>query len=249
MKNIGYTIPGFDGYIFEKSVKKDIVKYSFEEYMYFLATQKEPKDSEKLNILRDWYISTGYTDLRIWPNRIAVYAAQNKTELNSSLAASLSSNQSEIYGQLSLIRCAEMLIRSEQFNSLENFLEKEINKNKYIYGFGRPNAPNDERVIAFIERNPIEKNNSYYLKKLLEIEKILMKKNIKMNYAAIGAAICLDLKMEVDEIENLVSLCLLRPTASVFNYIKKMEKDPLDSDKINLIYEGDYKIGRKWKDD
>ena len=175
MKNIGYTVPGFDGYIFEKSVKKDIMKYSFEEYMYFLATQKEPKDSNKLDILRDWYISTGYTDLRIWPNRIAAYAAQNKTDLNSSLAASLSANQSEIYGQLSLIRCSEMLRRSDYCDSLENFLKKEINENKYIYGFGRPNAPDDERVIAFIERNPIEKNNSYYIKRLLEIEKILIK--------------------------------------------------------------------------
>jgi hypothetical protein len=208
---MGAWFPGERVVIRGLDLFSEFEKSSWMEYLLFAVTGK--RDAALARFIEGlWTFSTSYPDPRLWNNRIAALGGTVKTTGVLAVSAGIAASEATIYGLKPIVGAYKFLGEALQHMSsdagLEEFVLSELKKNKSLYGYGRPLIPRDERVepvISLAKKHGFDRGD--YLKAAFAIEEVLDKrKKIKMNIAAVNAALMADAGLTIDEYYCMATL-------------------------------------------
>jgi citrate synthase len=149
---------------------------------------------------------TSYPDTRIWNNRVAALAGSSRSTGSLGVAAALAISEASIYGRGIDMRAIEFLIctnkQLEAGGNLEECIRQELELHRSIAGYGRPLVNGDERnqhTLALAQRLGLDQGP--YLRLAFSIQDTLLagRWRMKMNYAAVAAALGADLGLSSRE--------------------------------------------------
>lgn len=206
----------------------------------------------QVKLLHALWTYTSYPDVRIWNNRVAGLAGSVRSTPGLGMSAALAVSESTIFGANPCVRAIDFLIQARNSvangSSLKDVISVELEQ-RHIYGYGRPLVLIDERLPwlrTLAAELCLDKGPHFGL--AFEVEALLVERDprLKMNYAALVAALGADLGFTVREFHHFQLPMLLagmnpcfieatsRPIGSLF---------PLPCD--HLQYEGP--ASRAWR--
>lgn len=212
-----------------KDLHRELAHLNWFELNLYGITGRTFSQAE-LKILNYIWCSTSYADIRIWPNRIASFAGSSRTTPILAMVAGISSCDAELFVAKPLVSCLSMYRNFEKQiksgASLIDLLEEKLKSKRTIFGFGRPISSIDERVPHFVEfLNSLEQDTGFCFKLAFQIESYLKSnKNIRMNIAALYAAVCADLGFTEMEMNLYVTLLVYAGMPPC--YLDTLEKPP-----------------------
>jgi hypothetical protein len=165
--------------------------------------------SQQISVLHALWTYTSYPDARLWNNRVAALAGSARSTGALGIAAAIAVSEAAIYGWQPEMAAADFLararVRVNGGESLRAVLEQELRMHKRLLGYGRPVATSqvDERIPAVLKRMEQEgMSPGPHLQLAFDVEKELceMGKRLPMNYAAMIAAIPLDMGFSPREV-------------------------------------------------
>lgn len=175
--------------------------------LYLFGITGRRFDQAQLRLLSAIWSYTSYPDVRLWNNRVAALAGSTRSTGTLGMAAALAVSEASIYGGPPMLRAVEFFTRCrrqlEQGASLDACIREELAKNRNIGGYGRPLVNSDERILPLLElAAELGLDNGPYLKLALEVEDKLLhgRWRMKMNYAALVAALGSDLGLDEREL-------------------------------------------------
>ncbi|MDP1519753.1 citrate/2-methylcitrate synthase [Porticoccus litoralis] len=222
------------------------------EYLYFVITGRENKTFCRLTETM-WVLSTSYPEPRLWPNRIAAMAGTTRSTGVLGVSAGIAASEATIYGLKPIKGAYEFLHKASKEKAsgrlLEEFVLSYLKEHKVVPGYGRPLAPADERIIPVVSAaKAAGYGDGEFLKLAFEIENILFsKKKMKMNIAAVNAAIAADAGLAAREYYLMASMAF---SAGMFAaMVDAMDKEegtffPLKVSRVKSIGHAET---RKWE--
>ncbi|HUW76798.1 MAG TPA: hypothetical protein VMV70_08955 [Gallionella sp.] len=175
-----------------------------ELYLFGITGHRYSKPQMKL--LHAICTFTSYPDTRLWNNRVAALAGSTRSTGTLGIAAAFAVSEAKIYGWGVVLRASEFLTRAriavDAGADLNALVRAELKQQRGIGGYGRPIVSADERIaplIAIAEETGF--NTGPYINLAFEVEKILLEGRfrLRMNYAALAAALCADQGMSPHE--------------------------------------------------
>jgi citrate synthase len=205
---VGMCYPGshanFRGYDLHRELKDmDWV----ELYVFGITGRRFSK--AQIQLLHAIWVYTSYPDARLWNNRVAALATSARSSSNLGMAAAIALSEATVYGGRAGFRSMEFLMRAltavEQGQALTEVVNEEL-KHRSIYGYGRPINSTDERIpwmLGLLERLGL--GHGPHLHLAFEVEKILVLRlpKLRMNYAALHAALMADMGLTLREYQLL----------------------------------------------
>jgi hypothetical protein len=163
----------------------------------------------QIELVNALWVYTSYPDARLWNNRIAALAASARSSANLGVAAALAVSEATIYGGRAGLRAFGFLQhirqRVAQGDALEATVQAEL-QSKRIYGYGRPINSHDERIPWLMDLvRRLHLDGGEYVKLAFAVEPILVARNpgLRMNYAALHAALIADMGLSAREYQLL----------------------------------------------
>lgn len=160
----------------------------------------------QLRLMNAIWTYTSYADVRLWNNRIAALAGSSRSTGTLGLAAALAVSEAAIYGGGILMRAIEFFIRSlhklEQGEDLTACISQELAMHRSIGGYGRPLINGDERIQPLLKLAAelgLDKGPHLELALAVEIKLLHGRWRMKMNYAALVAALGADIGLSARE--------------------------------------------------
>jgi hypothetical protein len=208
----------------------------------------------QLKILHALWVSTSYPDARLWNNRVAALAGSARSTGSLAISAALATSEAAIYGRQIDVATADFLVRAKSAEdagvSLQDIVSEELRINRSIGGYGRPvarSAP-DERISIVIDlARKHGLADGAYLKLASSIEEVLLagRWRMRMNYAAVAAALALDIGLSPREyyLYSLPAFLAGMPPC----FIEATQRPPQATFPLrcaSLIYEGSPR--RRW---
>ncbi len=151
-------------------------------------------------LLHAVWVYTSYPDPRIWNNRVAALAGTTRSTGNLAMSAASAVSEASIYGRGIDIRAADFLRRTRlalaSGGSMEECVKSELDTHRGIAGYGRPIAAADERIVPLLAKMAsLGLEEGPHLKVARQVESFLLEGRWrwKMNYAALAAALSLDM--------------------------------------------------------
>jgi citrate synthase len=182
-------------------------------YLYGITGRHfTPQQVEMVNAL---WVYTSYPDTRLWNNRIAALAASSRSTPALGISAALAVSDARIYGGQPGVSAMEFLMRMQRGIAgkrgapRERLLRKLVLEelgNRRIYGYGRPINSVDERIPWLMKlATHLGFDTGPHVALAFEIERILVPVNahLRMNYAALHAALVADLGLSLKEYQLL----------------------------------------------
>lgn len=164
--------------------------------------------TNEVKLLHAMWVCTSYPDARIWNNRVAALAASARSTPALGISAALAVSEARIYGGYPFVRAIEFLLRAQrrvaQGERLEDVVAQELEQRR-IYGYGRPLAAADERLPWLTDlADELGLAQGPHLRLALAVERILVERapRLRMNYAALMAALAADLGFSPDEFHH-----------------------------------------------
>ncbi|MFO1227279.1 hypothetical protein [Roseateles sp.] len=154
----------------------------------------------QLRVLHALWVYTSYPDARIWNNRVVALAGSSRSSGTLATAAALAVSEADIYGRGIDIRVATFLQEACRLRAagedLEPFIRTELKAHRSLAGYGRPIAAGDERLapmLTLIEKEGLRQGA--HVQTALDVEQKLQagRWRLRMNYAALAAALTLDM--------------------------------------------------------
>jgi len=149
---------------------------------------------------------TSYPDARLWNNRVAALAGTVRSTGTLGIAAAYAVSEAQIYGWGAVLRASEFLCRTKMRvdagEDIAELVSAELKHKRGISGYGRPIVSADERIAPLMAKvRELGFDGGPHLKLAFEVEKILLEGRwrLRMNYAALAAALCADLGMSPRE--------------------------------------------------
>jgi hypothetical protein len=180
----------------------DLRKMDWVELYLFGITGRRFNGAQ-LELLHGMLVYTSYPDARIWNNRVAALAGSARSTPALGITAAMAVSEAGIYGGQPGVRAIDFLLRAGRHMAAGGELAALVQAEGKVYGFGRPTPElGDERLpwlLTLAQRLGL--GNGPHLQLALEVERILIAKNarLRMNYAAMTAALCADMGFSVDE--------------------------------------------------
>lgn len=176
--------------------------------LYVFGISGRRHTAAQLKVLHGIWVNTSYPDARLWNNRVAALAGTARSTGILGISAALATSEAAIYGRQIDIAIADFLVRAqaavESGRQLPDVVAEELRINRGIGGYGRPVAKSaaDERnsiVLELAEREGLAAG--VHVKLAFAIEEILLagRWRMRMNYAAIAAALALDIGLSPRE--------------------------------------------------
>lgn len=163
---------------------------------------------QQVKLMHGIWVITSYPDTRLWNNRVAALAGSARSSPVLGLTAALAVSEARIYGGGPGLRAIDFFFRAQKAVSggqpLKEFVQQELAA-RYIYGYGRPIDSHDERLpwLADLARSHGLADGPHF-KLAFEVEKTLAdlgKPSLRMNYAAMTAALGADLGLSAREFQ------------------------------------------------
>ncbi len=163
----------------------------------------------QIRLMHAIWVHTSYPDARLWNNRVAALAGSARSSANLGIAAALAVSEATVYGGQAGIRAIEFLLRTqqriEQGAHVEELVLAELGKRR-IYGYGRPINSTDERIPWLMNlARELGLGDGPHVRLAFEVERILVSRRaqLKMNYAALHAALVADMGLSAREYQLL----------------------------------------------
>ncbi|QTN27051.1 citryl-CoA lyase [Rhodoferax sp. AJA081-3] len=154
----------------------------------------------EITLLHGIWTLTSYPDTRLWNNRVAALAANARSASVLGLSAAVAVSEAGVYGGGPGLRAIDFFLRAGQAvqagQDIRSFVHQEL-ADRRIYGYGRPINSTDERLpalVALVKAQHMDSGKHYQL--AFAVEEILLtekKPFLKMNYAALTAALAADM--------------------------------------------------------
>jgi hypothetical protein len=161
---------------------------------------------QQVSIVQALWCYTSYPDARLWNNRVAALAGTARSTGTLGIAAALAVSEAHIYGRGVDMRASEFLTRAriqvDAGADLKEMVRAELKQHRGIGGYGRPLVSADERIAPMMALvRELGLDGEPHLKLAFEVEKILLagRWRMRMNYAALAAALCADFGMSPRE--------------------------------------------------
>lgn len=161
----------------------------------------------QLRLMSAIWSYTSYPDVRLWNNRVAALAGSSRSTGMLGMAAALAVSEASIYGGPPMLRAVEFFTRCRaqlaQGEGLDHCIREELARHRNIGGYGRPLVNSDERIQPLLMlAAELSLDSGPYLKLALEVEDKLLhgRWRMRMNYAALVAALGLDLGLNAQEL-------------------------------------------------
>jgi len=196
---VGACWPGSRAIFRGHDLHQDLCDVDWLELYVFGITGRRFTPQE-IKLLHGIWALTSYPDTRLWNNRVGALAGNARSSAVLGLSAAIAVTEAGIYGGGPGIRAIDFFVRAGQAVQsgveLRTFVHAELAA-RWIYGYGRPINSTDERLptlIALVESQGLDTGRHYKL--AFAVEKILLAESkpfLKMNYAALTAALATDL--------------------------------------------------------
>lgn len=246
ISKMGMFFPGERAVFRGRDVFGEFKNWGWMKLLYFCVTGKEPTTGAEIFLNGLYSMCFNYADPRIWNNRIAALAGTVSSTAHLGVNSASAVSEAYFYGGPAALRSLSFLYetqrRLDNGEGLEEIVDYNLKKHKVIFGFGRPVNINDERVQPSLSL--LKEANLYdraYVKLLLEIDKILENKRIRMklNVGGVIAAFCADEGFTPTQINYILVSCF--NIGSLACFIDSLEKPegtlfPLRCERIS--YEG-----------
>jgi citrate synthase len=176
--------------------------------LYLFAITGRRFDAVALRLLHAMWVHTSYPDVRLWNNRVAALAASTRSTPALGLSAALGVSEAEVYGGHPCVRAIDFLTAARrklvQGTALEAIVRDEL-ANRRIFGYGRPINATDERLpwlLTLAEELCLA--DGPHLALARDVEQLLVARDarLKMNYAALTAALAADMGLSVREFHH-----------------------------------------------
>jgi hypothetical protein len=161
---------------------------------------------QQLTVVESLWCYTSYPDARLWNNRVAALAGTTRSTGTLGIAAALAVSEAQIYGRGVDMRASEFLTRVtkqvEAGAELQVLVRAELKRKRSIAGYGRPLTAKDERISPMLKLiGELSLDAGPHMKIAIKVEQILLEGRwrLKMNYAALAAALCADMGMSPGE--------------------------------------------------
>jgi len=174
--------------------------------LYLFGITGRRYTQKQMKLLHAICTFTSYPDARLWNNRVAALAGSARSTGTLGVAAAFAISEAQVYGWGVVLRASEFLTRAkiqlETGVDLKTLVTAELRRHRGIGGYGRPLISTDERIkplMAVVHELGV--GNGKHLKLAFKVEKILLESRLRlrMNYAALAAALCADQGMSPRE--------------------------------------------------
>ncbi|CAM3886578.1 citrate/2-methylcitrate synthase [Roseateles saccharophilus] len=176
--------------------------------LYLLSITGRRFDAPALRLFHAMWVCTSYPDARLWNNRVAALAGSARSTPALGLSAALGMSEAVVYGGHPCVRAIDFLIgaqrRAASGEPLASLVEQELAQRR-IYGYGRPIHATDERLPWLLSlARDLGLAGGPHLALAHEVERLLVARDgrLKMNYAALTAALAADLGLSVAEFHH-----------------------------------------------
>lgn len=171
---------------------------------------------QQMKVFHAIWSYTSYPDARLWNNRVAALAGTARSTGNLGISAAIAVSEAQIYGGGVVLRISEFLQRARTEiaagSDLIKLVHTEIKHQRGIPGYGRPIVSGDERIVPMMALAREQGlSNGDYIKLVFDVEKILLdgRWRLRMNYAALSAALALDFGLSPREYYFFVILAFV----------------------------------------
>jgi hypothetical protein len=177
-----------------------------------------------------WVLCTSYPDVRIWNNRVAALAGTARSTATLGLSAATAVSEAIIYGHRPLMAAMQFLLEvrgwTREGAPLQRLLSERLERVgspesgrpgagtdrqvARLPGYGRPIAGRDERIPVVLEfAQGLGYGNGEAVKLAFAVEQALKDSGspLRMNVAALMAALAIDQGLQVREYYHYVTLC------------------------------------------
>lgn len=175
-----------------------------ELYLFGITGKRYSK--EQVKVLHALWTYSSYPDARLWNNRVAALAGTSRSTGILGITAALAVSEAQLYGWGAVLRVSEFLARAktlqESGGDLRYMVMAELRQKRNIAGYGRPIVSADERIAPMVKLlRELRLDDGQNLKIAFEIERILSEGRwrLRMNYAALSAAIAADFGLSPKE--------------------------------------------------
>jgi citrate synthase len=205
---VGACYPGSHANFRGHDLHRDLRDLDWVELYIFGITGRRFSKAQ-VRLLHAIWVYTSYPDARLWNNRVAALAASARSSSNLGLAAAIAVSEARVYGGRAGLHSMQFLMRAraalDAGAELQTFVQTELNERR-IYGYGRPINSTDERIpwmMALAKELGFDQGR--HLTVAFDVEKILLPQypQLRMNYAALHAALIADLGLSLREYQLL----------------------------------------------
>ncbi|MFM2450369.1 MAG: hypothetical protein RIS44_2819 [Pseudomonadota bacterium] len=216
--------------------------------------------TNQLRVLQAIWTCTSYPDSRIWNNRVAALSGTTRSTGALGMAAAVAVSEARIYGLGPGLSAYDFFVkaldRTAEGLSLEVVVKEHLAISRGIGGYGRPLTSEDERIEPLMSLvRELGLDQGKHLQLAFRVDDVLREGRwrLKINYAALAAAISLDMGFSRQEFYlYVVHLFLAGMTPCYINASDEPEGTllPLSCAHINYLGHekrswGDYKTGTK----
>lgn len=187
------------------NLHRDLKGIDWVELYLFGITGRRFTEAQ-VRLLHMIWTHTSYPDARIWNNRVAALAGTARSSSTLAMSAALAVSEAHIYGGGAVFEAVSFLIetrrRTDAGEALEDCVLKHLAAYRRIAGYGRPIINGDERItptMALAAELGFDKGPHVTLAFEVETYLVSSRHRMRMNYAAISAALGADLGLSPRE--------------------------------------------------
>lgn len=201
---MGAAFPGSHAIFRGRDLHADLRELDWMGLYAFGITGRQPTP-QQVELLHALWVYTSYPDARLWNNRVAALAGSTRSSAALALPAAMAVSDATVYGGQAGARALEFFLRTQklldQGGHLPTLVETE-RRQRHLYGYGRPINSHDERIpwlMRLTEKLGLDQGP--HLRLAFAVEKLLVaeRPQLKMNYAAVYAALMADMGFSVRE--------------------------------------------------
>jgi hypothetical protein len=200
--SMGAAVIGSHAVFRGHDLHRDLGQMDWVELTLFGITGRRFSKAQ-LALLHAILVYTSYPDARIWNNRVAALAGSARSTPGLGISAALALSEAGIYGGQPGVRAIDFFLRAKVHVEQGGALADIVKAEGKVYGYGRPTPElGDERLPWLLARaRELGLGEGAHLLLSLEVEQLLLAKNarLRMNYAAMTAALCADMGFSVAE--------------------------------------------------
>ncbi|RJG04935.1 citryl-CoA lyase [Noviherbaspirillum cavernae] len=175
--------------------------------LYVFGITGRRLSQEQLRLMHAFWTYTSYPDVRLWNNRVAALAGSVRSSATLSQAGATAVSEAMTYGGGTFAHVMDFFVRAKERvaegESLSACVREELKSHRSIGGYGRPLINADERIQHLLSlARALGLDQGQYLRLALAVEDAMLGERLrmKMNYAALVAALGLDLGLSPQEL-------------------------------------------------
>jgi len=222
----------------------------FDLYLFALTGREfAPAEVELLETL---WTYTSYPDARIWNNRVAALAGSSRASAGLAIGAAIAVSDADIYGMGPCLASYDFLSAHADVDddALRQAVTVALRRDRRIGGYGRPVVADDERIEPMMARaRALGLADGLHVRTAFRIEAILRtgRWRMRMNYAALVTAFCLDMGLTRHEYACFTATIFLAGMPPTWKESSEQMAGGLFPIPVgSVVYDGE--ISRTWPD-